>query len=347
MSITRIAEAANVSYATAWRIINNRNGGSPEAISAVRKAISKLGYKPNTNGAGKRGRRAKIVDGIRTQNIALLHLRQGTTLSTAVLNRVHKILAERNLNLIFAHTDGTEGLPPAVRSGNVDGILGYGQFPAEAITPKLREIPAVWMMSRADDELDPWGDRIKPDHSRIGQLAADYLLGRGHQCLAYVNPDIDSPLYHQRYGAFRLATEARGCALAAFRNEFDPDIEQVSERLIDEWLASSPRPSGWFIPVDRVTLRVYRHLERRGIEPGRDVEIVSCDNEKELLSLMHPAPASLDLNRQTIARLAAERLLWRMKNGVSSPRVVTTVAPTLAESASSLSSPSSSFAMER
>jgi DNA-binding LacI/PurR family transcriptional regulator len=44
---------------------------------------------------------------------------------------------------------------------------------------------------------------------------------------------------------------------------------------------------------------------------------------------MRPAPASIDLNRQTIARLAVERLLWRMKNGVSSPRVVITVTPTL------------------
>ena len=47
---------------------------------------------------------------------------------------------------------------------------------------------------------------------------------------------------------------------------------------------------------------------------------------------MRPAPASIDLNRQTIARLAVERLLWRMKNGVSSPRVVITVTPTLVTS---------------
>jgi DNA-binding LacI/PurR family transcriptional regulator len=69
------------------------------------------------------------------------------------------------------------------------------------------------------------------------------------------------------------------------------------------------------------------------VVPGRDVEIVSCDNEQSILSLMHPAPASVDLNRQTIARLAVERLLWRMKHGMASPGVVTTVAPTLSEPA--------------
>src|SRR5207249_3885143 len=134
MSITRIAEAANVSYATAWRIINNRPCGSQEAVAAVRRAVGQLGYTPNANG---RGRRAKITNGIRTHNIALLHLREGTSLSSTVLNRVHKMLAELNLNLIFATGSAPESFPQALRTGNVDGILGYGQFPAELITPKL------------------------------------------------------------------------------------------------------------------------------------------------------------------------------------------------------------------
>jgi hypothetical protein len=44
---------------------------------------------------------------------------------------------------------------------------------------------------------------------------------------------------------------------------------------------------------------------------------------------MTPPPPSIDINRQTIARLAVERLWWRMKHGMRSPSVVTTVSPTL------------------
>src|SRR5438045_7483093 len=100
--------------------------------------MGQLGYNPLANGATgrRRGRRSKGSDGIRTHNIALLHLREGTSISTAVLNRVQRMVAERNLNLIFSHGAGPEALPQAVRAGNVDGILGYGQFPAEAVTPR-------------------------------------------------------------------------------------------------------------------------------------------------------------------------------------------------------------------
>jgi DNA-binding LacI/PurR family transcriptional regulator len=84
-----------------------------------------------------------------------------------------------------------------------------------------------------------------------------------------------------------------------------------------------------FIPVDRVTLRAYRQLEQHGINPGRDVQAVSCDNEQELLSLMDPRPDSIDLNRKAIAQLAVERLLWQMKHRMAAPAVTISVGPVL------------------
>ena len=327
MSITRVAQAANVSYATAWRIINNQPCSSEQAVAAVREAMGQLGYEP-ANGK-RRGRRSKMADGIRTHNVALLHLRQGTSIATSVLSLVQRSLGERNLNLIFAHGSGADSLPQAVRTGNVDGILGYGQFPAEAMTPELQRIPAVWMMSRDDTNLDPWGDRVKTDHQVIGQLAAQYLMQRGHRNLAFLNPDSAFTIFQQRLGSFMATTMAAGVTPRVFESAGTRDLELEGERLVEQWFAASPRPTGVFVPVDRVTLHVHRHMERRGIQPGKDVEIVSCDNERELLSYMRPAPASIDLNRHTIARLAVERLLWRMKNGVNSPRVVVTVTPTL------------------
>src|SRR4051794_4511885 len=178
MSIVRVAQAANVSYATAWRIINNQPGGSREAVQAVKEAMAQLGYEPAI--ARRRGRRPNSPDGIRTRNIALLHLRKGSSISSSILTAVQRALAERNLNLMFASCETADALPEAVRSGNVDGILGYGEFPTEAINRNLQKIPAVWLMSRQDPSPDTWGDRVKPDHYAIGQIGASYLLSKGH-----------------------------------------------------------------------------------------------------------------------------------------------------------------------
>src|SRR5947207_2364045 len=103
MSILRIAQAANVSYATAWRVINNHPCGSEETVAAVREAMGQLGYDPGV--ARRRGRRPNKADGIRTRNIALLHFRPSSSISSSVLTCVHRMLAEKNLNLIFAHCE--------------------------------------------------------------------------------------------------------------------------------------------------------------------------------------------------------------------------------------------------
>ena len=336
MSITRIAQAAKVSYATAWRIINNQPCASQESVAAVREAMGKLGYDPVAG--RRRGRRRKIADGVRTHNIALLHLRPGTSISTAILAAVQRMLGERNFNLIFAHVEKHDDpLPQALRSGNVDGILGYGQFSPEALAanPRLRQVPAVWMMTRSDARMDEWGDRIQPDNGAIGIFAAQHLVERGHRRLAYFNPNVHLNVYQQRYANFlaeaqRSAPDARVRVYAADPVAGD-DINLDVARIVDEYLATplQDRATALFVPVDRVTLRVHRHLERAGVRVGQDIDVVSCDNERELLSLMHPAPPSIDINRQTIARLAVERLWWRMKNGMRSPSVVTTVSPTL------------------
>ncbi|MGN6507168.1 MAG: LacI family DNA-binding transcriptional regulator [Tepidisphaeraceae bacterium] len=333
MSITQVAKLANVPYVTAWRVINKQPVGSREAVEAVQAAMKHVRYVP---GASRRGRPPKSADGIRTHNVALLHLREGTAISSEVLAAVQKRLSERNLNLIFAQVNDVDALPQAVKSCNVDGILGYGVFPDKAVTASLRRIPAVWLMSRNDGIPDVWGDRVRPDHVAIGRLAGNYLLDRGHKRVAYLNPSPGMTIYDERGDCFRKAVEGKVhsfTVLSGERRKADTAetvwIDAAAESLAAQWLAQTPRPTGVFCPFDRLTTRVYACLMRAGIQPGRDLQLVSCDNQADLLAMLPSRPASVDLNRNTVARLAVDRLFWRMRNGMASPAVVVTVSPTL------------------
>jgi LacI family transcriptional regulator len=167
---------------------------------------------------------------------------------------------------------------------------------------------------------------VRPDHQEIGQLAARVLQEKGHTHLGFMNPDPNVPVCQQRLAAFRGAVERPGAPFSVFSSA-TADLEGAATQLVDQWMSSSSRPTGVFVPVDRATLRIHRELQRRGIRIGTDIDLVSCDNEQELLSLMNPQPVSLDINRETIARLGIERLFWRMRNGMSSPQVVVTVSP--------------------
>ena len=362
MSIARVAEAANVSYATAWRIINNRPCSSETAIKAVKRAVREVGYEPSrganggtaagANGAtppgtARRGRPVKMMDGIRTRNVALLHLRSSTALSTEVLNTVQRRLAERDLNLLFAQVETAASLPPAVRTANVDGILGYGKFPNEAITQQLERIPAVWMMSRNDRELDRFRDRVMPDHAAIGDVAAEYLAGRRCQRVGVINPYPESEIYRLRCDAFLATAKRAGMQAALLLGKSkvgeakDGQTDEIA-RLADRWIAECSSEAvetasvAIFVPADEVALPLHRHLLRMGVklaEPGAargtGLEIVSSDNDRELMAQMSPPPQTIDLNREAIADLAIERLFCRMRQGPSQPQVTLLVRPTL------------------
>ena len=87
MGIARIAKAANVSYATAWRVINNHPSASAEAVEAVRRAMAEEGIEAPVagavvEGARRRGRPRKELEGIRTRNVARIAVRNRTHIST-------------------------------------------------------------------------------------------------------------------------------------------------------------------------------------------------------------------------------------------------------------------------
>src|SRR5205823_2687578 len=67
------------------------------------------------------------------------------------------------------------------------------------------------------------------------------------------------------------------------------------EELVDKLAARKPRPTGLFSSTDRLTLKLYPLLESRGMFPGEDIQIVSCDNQEAMLSHLRPRPASVDL----------------------------------------------------
>jgi DNA-binding LacI/PurR family transcriptional regulator len=334
MSIARVAELSGVPYSTTWRVINRSPGVSAEAALAVRKAMEQIGY---AGPMERRGKGARTNGKSKHRNIALLYMRESTFLSMSILREVQRILIGEGLNLIFGHVAGAEDLPPAVAEGKVDGILGYGEFPATATNPTLQGIPAVWMMSPAQDAPDSWGDRVLPDNRAIGRLAARYLLDQRHRHLGFLDP---TPGFYTEIRGRAFSQEAEGKAMSVqlIRTEpisnspvAPPPSASVAaiERAVEQWAVLSPRPTGLFVPTDAMSVVVYRRLAQLGVRPGQDVQIISCDNQQEHLSLLHPAPESIDLSRQTIARLAVERLLWRMKEGNASPPVRITVSPVL------------------
>ena len=73
---------------------------------------------------------------------------------------------------------------------------------------------------------------------------------------------------------------------------------------------------------------MYPVLHKHDVELGRDMEVVSCNNEWPLLMGLFPRPTVVDIQGAKVGRRAVEQLFWRMAHRDDS-RVVIQIAPLL------------------
>ena len=337
MSISEVAKLAGVSHATVSRVINHRPGVSVDMTRKVQDAMKRLNYTPP---AKRRGPRPKARSGVRTGNIALLFVGTDPALVVApvaagVLHAAEEALAERGFNMIVGQLNDTDRLPPTVAKGQVDGILMHGYPPSGTINETLRRFPTVWMLSQRQ-QRGYWGDRVAPDNQAIGRVAAEYLVERAHKHVAFLHCNTTHLGFGVRAQSFIGWAKDSGVTTATLIRDDDAtphslaqeDTQEKIDLLVQKLLELTPRPTGLFVPRDTVAVKVYRSLRNQGVEPGKDITIISCDNNT-ILSGLSPRPATIDIRPDVIGSRAVDQLIWRMEHPSTPVRSICLVEPRL------------------
>jgi DNA-binding LacI/PurR family transcriptional regulator len=325
VTIRHVAESAKVSIGTVSRVLSGDPTVQPENAEKVRRAVHTLSYVP----LRRRNGTAHEAGSLKGKTVALLLLGLDRSLSSlpSVADAIHGIEAatsEADANLLLADVPLADRLPPALERQRIDGVILKGALQGgwvESIPPALRErlraVPSVWFLGRPHGG---WGDVVQSNDLRVGQIAAEYLIAKGHKTLAFLNPKPDQRTFIQRQAGFVAHAELAGATVQKFLGEAGGwtlplrsvrEVEAV-QGLVDALLASSPRPTAVFVPGDSVAAMVYRALYTRGMTVGRDLSIISCNNETPLLAGLYPQLTTIDIHANTIGRRAVDQLAWRM-----------------------------------
>lgn len=334
MSIVEVAKLAGLSHTTVSRVINHQPGVSADTVKKVQQAMRQLGYTPPVK---RRGPQPKFRRHIKTGNIAMLMF--GTEaapmlapVTASVIHSLEEHLSGHSLSLSIAQIKDDTRLPAMVTEGRVDGLILHGRPPGTSVASQLMRYPSVWIMSPRR-RWGYWGDRIGPDNEAIGRLAAEYLIGRGHESICMLELESAHLGFRDRAVAFSEVAEELGAEAHLLSL---PDSEacgrltrtELVDRLIDRFVALDDRPSGLFVPLGQATLAVYEALRMRRIEPGKQVTVVACDNDPTLAGL-NPKLATVDIRPDRIGELAVDQLLLRMDKPQTFARTHVHVEPCL------------------
>jgi len=322
-SIKDVAQQAGVSVATVSHVINNKHNVSAAKVIAVRQAMQKLGYLPQPP-ERRPGPRLGKRNTPRYYRIALLAVGVprallNTPVYMALLHGIESALRGEGLTLVLHHAPDMAALPAEIRQKKIDGLVLFFSDSSAQIDEAglLCSIPCVRVMG--DTIAQPWHDQVTYRNDLIGVLAARHLLARRHLHTAVLGT-AESDLWRTRIDSFRNTITAGGGSVLSLsdnnleiiaNDDFLVDQQRLM-LLLDRLLASRPRPTGLFLLADVFAPPIYLQLVRRGIQPGKDIEIVSCNNEIRLLNGLTPPPSTIDIHAEEIGKKAVQQLLWRI-----------------------------------
>lgn len=342
-TVKDVAEAAQVSVGTVSRVLRGEPNVGDETSVRVIQAVEDLGY----SRLRKRKRAAEGQQLVR-KNIALLLLGMDRSLASlpSVACGIHgaeSALSASGASVLLADIPQMDEIPKSIATQRIHGLLAkgalYGQLIRSADTKlieRLKEIPTVWFLGRPQGA--DWGDVVESNDAEVGRLAAEYLLQRGHQRIAILDPKPDQVTLGQRCASFTWHATQQGAKVENVFGEkadWTLPLRPVSDlRLVDDLVGKllklRSKPTALFCPADSITAMVYRACARRGIQVGKDISVVSCNNELPLLAGLYPEVTTIDVCAEQIGRQAVEQLIWRLDHRESQP-VSVSVQPQLVE----------------
>jgi LacI family transcriptional regulator len=350
VTIHDVAKRAGVSAGTASRALRSHPQVSEACIARVRAAADELGYSPLRDRSGRS--RPEPLAGKRIA-IAMIGIDRTLASLPVVAEAIHgaeEALAEAGAHPILVNVPHPAEPPKSLRRVRFDGIIAKAALQGDVmrdVVPRIRatfrETPLVWLLGRP---AGGFGDAVDPDDQRVGEIAAEAVLDKGHRHVAIVNPKSDHALFAVRSRAFRQVIERdggtveeflpRSLHVATFPLQPVMDVTQV-QPLVDEATeglrrrsssGSRQSPTAIFCPADSIAALVYRALAVRGLLAGRDVSVISCNHERSLVAGLWPSLATVEIYPQRIGRMAVEQLTRRITGEFAGAAVQIGVEPT-------------------
>lgn len=342
-TVKDVARAANVSIGTVSRVLNGEPNVSDETARRVRKAVAKLDYSPL-----RRRKTSPDDKPLQRKSVALLLLGMDRSLVTlpSVASGIHgteAALSDAGADVLLADLPYLDRLPDTIAHRRVHGIVAKGALQAQLFAKangewleRLHDVPTVWLLGRPHGA--DWGDVVESNDSEVGRLAAEHLLKLGHRQVAILDPKPDHVTLGQRCASFSWHMTQGGAAVENLLGEASQwtlplksvgDVDAVDE-LVGRLLKLRKKPTAVFVPADCIAAMVYRAIARRGLQIGKDLSLISCNNELPLLTGLYPEVTTIDICAEQIGRQSVDQLIWRLSHP-DSPPVSVSVQPRLVE----------------
>ena len=297
-SIYDLAEITGVSYATVSRVLNNRSRTSETTREMVLKAANDHNFKPRM-----KARRKTI--GVITALDHKLHRGFYGYIDTILLQMLNE-LSMKGYSIEFFSSHNIVSLQNCLLDGLV--CFSWNSDIKETIK-RMPNMPIIMINS----EATPGCSRVYSDHKQSGQMAAEYLIEKGH-VRAGIILDCRQGENSLRADGFREVYEEKGL-------NWSPELvgflcEQTETLLVKNMLASGV--SAFFLAGEDIILPLNNTIQAMNDCEKNPLTIISMENP--IFSRYQNPPMTTVM--QPFAKMiekTIELLEKQIKEGVNEP----------------------------
>ena len=307
-----VARLAGVSIATASKALNGRAHVSARTRVLVAEAAERLSYAPNALAQGLLAGRTGIV-GLLTSDL------EGR-LSIPILMGAEDAFGADRTSVLLCDARG-DAIREAhhlqtLLSRRVDGLIVVGARPdpRPSIGRKL-PVPVVYAYAPS---ADPQDLSLVSDNVSAGRMAIQHLVEVGRRSIAHITGDPSYGAAQDRAAGALAELAAQGRELAGGRVFFGSWSEAWGRNATRLLLQETKEVDAIFAGSDQIARGVIDALHAAGLEVPRDVAVIGFDNWVIFTTSCRPPLSSIDMNLETLGRMAAERLAAAFDGELSS-----------------------------
>lgn len=304
-SIRDVAVRAGVSPGCVSNVINGRRRQDDPIGRAVLQAVDELGYRRNTMASNLRRSQSRII--------GLVIPDFENPFFAELVAQLERCAEETSYRIVA--TSSRED--PAIEAREIDELVGW-RVAGVLLIPSLRS-GAVETMRGSDtpfvllDRMMPGSglDAVGVDNAQASAAAMRRLIDLGHRrvVVAYLGDGIDN-VGERLEGVRRAVADADGDISVTYLPT-GGSVESAREALAGH-LDSHPQPDAIFCLFNTATLAAYGVMQKRGLEPGRDIALVGFD-DSAWMEHVYPPVAAIVQPVKEIAEAAWARLLARIE----------------------------------
>jgi len=314
VTLKEVARKANVSVATASRVINNRPSKIPiseETKKKVLKAAEKLNYYPNIFARSLRTSKTGIV-GVVVSDITDPYF-------GGIIDGIEKVLNENDYYFLFSSVQNNprkeELYLTKLRKSHVDGLLILGStlgFTDNEVRQLVRSgIPIVVIGRRSPH---PNISSVTVNNFAGGFLATEHLIKLGHRDIIHITttePRVDG---NERMGGYRKAMEKYGLKDKCWIEKGDITAESGYKVMDNIFKKRSKRPTAIFTFNDMSAMGVMRRIKDQGLRIPEDIAVVGFD-DIPLAIHFDPSLSTVKQPQEKMGRKGADLLMRILRKG--------------------------------